>query len=158
MRRTRLQDNPCSIAKALDVVGDPWTMLILRDALLGVTRFDDFANRLQIPRATLTARLEHLCDTGVLVKTPYQETPARYDYRLTAKGEGLRPVVVTLLQWGDRWARSDEPPTHLVDEHSGRRLDPVLVDRETGTPLEQLAVRAVGPVTNGIERRTSPPL
>ncbi|TVR23156.1 MAG: transcriptional regulator [Ilumatobacter sp.] len=158
MRRTQLRDNPCSIAKALDVVGDPWTMLILRDALLGVTRFDDFATRLGIPRATLTARLDHLCETGVFAKVAYQESPARYDYALTEKGEGLRPVVVTLLQWGDRWARDDEPPTHLVDAENGRRLDPVLVDRTSGVPLDELEVRAVGRVTEGIERRSSAPL
>jgi DNA-binding HxlR family transcriptional regulator len=158
MRRTRLRDNPCSIAKALDVVGDPWTMLILRDALLGVSRFDDFATRLGIPRATLTARLDHLCETGVFTKETYQESPARYDYALTEKGEGLRTVVVALLQWGDRWARDDDPPTHLVDDETGRRLDPVLVDRSSGTPLDELDVRAVGRVTEGIERRSSPPL
>ena len=156
MRRTQLRDDPCSIARALDVVGDAWTMLILRDALLGVSRFDDFASRLGIPRATLTARLDHLCETGVFAEVAYQDSPVRYDYVLTEKGAGLRPVVVTLLQWGDRWARDDDPPTHLVDDQTGRRLDPVLVDRASGTPLDELEVRAVGRVTEGIERHSAP--
>lgn len=146
MRRTSLDDNPCSIAKALDVLGDPWTMLILRDCIIGATRFEQFTTRLGIPRATLTARLAHLCEAGVLRRVEYQDAPPRYDYVLTDKGEALRPVIVTLLQWGDRWARDDTPPTRLVDAETGRIIDPVLVDRATGIPLDELPVRAVGPV------------
>lgn len=150
MRRKRLDQMSCSIAKALDVVGDPWTLLVVRDALLGVTRFDEFSTRLGIPRATLTARLDQLCESGVMERRPYQESPARVDYLLTEKGRALRPVVLTLMQWGDAWQRTDAPPTRLVDDDTGRRLDPVLVDRGTGTPLDELAVRAVGPITPGI--------
>jgi DNA-binding HxlR family transcriptional regulator len=152
MRRTRLNENPCSIAKALDVVGDPWTLLILRDALLGVTRFEQFSQRLGIPRATLTSRLEHLCDRRVLDKVAYQDAPPRYEYALTEKGEALSPVVLMLMQWGDRWERDDRPPTRLVDAETGRLIDPVLVDRDTGVPLVDLDVRAEGPITRGIPR------
>ena len=144
MRRKPLDHMQCSMAKALDVVGDPWTMLILRDALRGVTRFDELATRLEIPRATLTARLDHLCVRGVLERRPYQDRPPRDEYVLTDKGRALRPVVVTLTQWGDEWVRDDDPPTHLVDAATGARIDPVLVDRRTGIPLEDLQVRAVG--------------
>jgi len=139
----------CSIAKALDVVGDPWTMLILRDALLGVTRFEQFSERLGIPRATLTARLDHLCDTDVLERRRYQDRPPRSEYVLTDKGRALRPVVLTLMQWGDQWVRDDSPPTSLVDADTGEFVELVLVDRSTGTPLDELDVRAVGPVTRG---------
>lgn len=150
MRRVSHDDNPCSIAKATDVLGDPWTMLILRDLMVGATRFEQFAERLGIPRATLTARLSHLCETGVVRREAYQESPARYDYVLTAKGEALRPVIVTLLQWGDRWLRDDPPPTRLVHAETGRVLEPVLVDRTTGTPLDELPVRVAGDVVAGL--------
>jgi DNA-binding HxlR family transcriptional regulator len=153
VRRKPLDQMQCSIAKALDVVGDPWTMLILRDALLGVTRFDDFSSRLGIPRATLSARLDRLCESGVLDKVPYRDNPPRSEYVLTAKGRALQPVVLTLMRWGDEWQRDDQPPTRLIDAGTGRPIDPVLVDRETGRPLSELAVRAVGPVTEGITRR-----
>lgn len=152
MRRTRLNENPCSIAKALDVVGDPWTLLILRDALLGVSRFEQFSQRLGIPRATLTARLEHLCDRRVLDKASYQDAPPRYEYVLTEKGAALSPVVLMLMQWGDRWERDDLPPTRLVDTETGRLIDPVLVDRETGVPLVDLDVRVEGAIARGTPR------
>lgn len=155
MRRKPLNEMTCSIAKALDVVGDPWTMLIVRDALVGVTRFEQFSSRLGIPRATLSSRLDQLCDADVMEKVPYQDTPLRYEYRLTPKGRSLRPVVITLMQWGDEWARDDEPPTRLVEAATGRRVDAVLVDRETRTPLDELGVRAVGRVTDGLAERAS---
>ena len=155
MRRKPLDQMVCSIGKALDVVGDPWTMLVVRDALLGVTRFDDFAARLGIPRATLVARLQLLCARGVLERHRYQEHPPRDEYTLTEMGRALRPVLVTLMQWGDEWLRTDTPPTQLIDATDGRRLDPVLVDRDTGTPLADLPVRAVGQVADGIRATTS---
>ena len=153
MRRKQLDQMQCSIAKALDVVGDPWTMLILRDALLGVTRFEELFTRLSIPRATLTARLDHLCTTSVLERRRYQDRPPRDEYVLTDKGRALRPVVVTLMRWGDEWIRDDDPPTHLVDEATGAFIEPVLVDRTTGIPLDDLHVRAVGRVADGITAR-----
>jgi DNA-binding HxlR family transcriptional regulator len=157
MRRKPLNEMSCSIARALDVLGDPWTLLIVRDALLGVRRFEELSARLGIPRATLTARLDLLCDAGLLKKVPYQDGPPRSEYLLTAKGEATRPVVVTLMQWGDRWARDDDPPTRLVEAGTGRAVDPVLVDRVTGVPLDELGVRAVGPVTEGIAGRGQHP-
>lgn len=150
MRRKPLHEMTCSIAKALDVVGDPWTMLILRDALLGVTRFEQFSGRLGIPRATLTSRLEHLCDTAMMAKVPYQDSPARSEYRLTPKGRALRPVVITLMRWGDEWVREDDAPTHIVESATGRTVEPILVDKRTRTPIDELRVHAVGPVTEGI--------
>jgi DNA-binding HxlR family transcriptional regulator len=157
VRRKQLDHMQCSIAKALDVVGDPWTMLILRDALLGVTRFEDFFTRLAVPRATLTTRLDHLCATGVLERRRYQDRPPRDEYVLTDKGRALRPVVVILMRWGDEWIRHDDPPTHLIDEATGARIDPVLVDRTTGTPLDDLQVRAIGEVADGITARGTDP-
>lgn len=149
MRRKNLDQMQCSIAKALDVVGDPWTMLILRDALLGVTRFDDLVARLGIPRATLAARLEQLRGAGVFEKRQYEERPPRFEYLLTEKGRALQSVVLMLMRWGDQWVRDDEPPTRLVDGTTGAAIDPVLVDRSSGRTLAELDVRAVGPVTRG---------
>jgi len=147
MKRRSTADMQCSIARSLDVLGDPWTMLIVRDALLGVGRFDDWVRRLGIPRATLSTRLAHLCEHGVLV--------ADGDgYRLTPKGRALQPVVITLMQWGDEWQRDDPPPTRFVDAATDAPIDPVLVDRATSRPLAELKVRAVGPIAAGI-RRTS---
>jgi DNA-binding HxlR family transcriptional regulator len=158
MRRKALGGMGCSIAKALDVVGDPWTLLILRDALVGVTRFADFSDRLGIPRATLTSRLDMLCESGVMQRESYQDNPPRSAYVLTDKGRALSPVVISLMQWGDQWLREDDPPTTLVDADTGEPIDPVLVDRTTGVPLEDLAVAAVGAVTQGISPDGRAPL
>ncbi len=150
MRRKRLDHMDCSIAKALDVVGDPWTMLIIRDALLGVRRFEDFSTRLDIPRATLVDRLDSLVRAGVMMREQYQDNPPRSAYKLTSKGRALRPVVLTLMQWGDEWVRDDDPPTRLIEADGGRPVKFGLADLETGRPLDELNVRAVGHVTEGI--------
>lgn len=107
----------CSVAQCLDVVGEWWTLLIVRDAFLGVTRFDDFQQRLGISRNILNQRLARLVDEGILEKVPYSQRPPRYDYRLTAKGHDLWPVLTALRQWGDKYAAPDGPPLQLV--HSG---------------------------------------
>lgn len=149
MRRASTRSMECSIAKALDLVGDPWTMLVVRDALLGVRHFADFQRRLGIPRATLAARLDQLCTDGILRRT---DAGSRIAYEPTEKGVALQPVVVTLMRWGDEWVRDDAPPTRLVEAGTGRAVDPVLVDRRSGRPLADLDVRAVGPVAEGIRR------
>jgi DNA-binding HxlR family transcriptional regulator len=146
VRRSSLSHMACSVAKTVDIVGDPWTLLIVRDALVGVTRFEDFHRRLGTPRATLTSRLATLVDAGVLAKDDGE-------YHLTEKGRALRPVIVTLMQWGDHWVRDDEPPTRLVEVGTGRPVRPVLVDRETGIPLDELTVRAEGPLVEGLRAR-----
>lgn len=133
----------CSVARALDVVGDPWTLLIVRDAFFGFRRFEDFQRRLGVPRNTLTERLNRLTDAGVFEKVPYQERPVRHEYRLTAKGRALQPVVITLMRWGDEWSDIGTPPVVLRDDGSGDVVEPVLVDRRTGRPLEELRFRAV---------------
>src|SRR5687768_7420595 len=103
MRRTSFEDMHCSVARTLDVVGEWWTMLIIRDAFRGVRRFEDFQRSLGIARNVLTARLQRLVDEGVIERRPYQDNPLRHEYRLTAKGLDLYPVLVSLMQWGDRW-------------------------------------------------------
>src|SRR5690349_25173948 len=97
----------CSIAQALEVVGEWWTLLILRDALLGVTRFDDWQRRLGIARNILSARLEALVEEGILERHRYQERPPRHEYVLTRRGSDLAPVLEALRTWGDRHAAPD---------------------------------------------------
>lgn len=147
MRRKSYEKMECSVAQALDVVGDPWTLLIVRDLLFGHRRFNVLQQRLGIARNTLTARLNTLVDHGVAERHAYQQRPERYEYRLTEKGRALAPVVITLMRWGDEWSELEEPPVRLVDAQSGEAVDPVLVDRTTGTPIEARTVRAVGPGT-----------
>ncbi len=138
MKRASLASFDCSIAQTLDVVGDPWTLLIVRDALFGVRRFDDFRRSLGIPRATLSARLAALVDTGILERSEYAERPPRHEYILTDKGRSLGPVLVAMLQWGDEWSGSDEPPVTLIDADTGELIRPLFVDESSGRPLSEI--------------------
>lgn len=160
MRRTRFDDWDCSVARTVDILGDWWTPMVVRAAFLGARRFEQFTDQLGIPRNVLTERLARLVDEGILTKVAYQERPLRHEYLLTDKGVGLYPVIVSLLEWGNRWLDwdGDEPPVHLVDRETGERVEPVLVDRRTGQPLEPRATRAVyvrsdGPVGGAPRRR-----
>lgn len=149
MKRKSLADMNCSVARALDVVGDPWTLLIVRDVFWGYHRFGEFQERLGIPRNTLTDRLHTLVESGVLDKIPYQDNPERFEYRLTDKGRALSPVIITLLQWGDEWSDVGEPPVRLVDRDTGRPLTLSLYDEATGRRLDEIGVRAVGEPVDG---------
>jgi len=111
------------MASTLEVIGERWTILIVRDIFLGIRRFDDLQRDLGVARNILQTRLEGLVDHGILVKRPYQERPVRYEYRLTAKGADLWPVLVSLLHWGDRHAIDGEPPVLLVHRECGGELD-----------------------------------
>ncbi|QEU97733.1 winged helix-turn-helix transcriptional regulator [Streptomyces kanamyceticus] len=102
-QRTRLDDDHCAIAQALDVVGDWWTLLIVRDTARGVHRFDELQAELGVSRKVLTERLRLLVAAGVLTRTPYQDRPVRHEYRLTPRGRALLPVLVALQDWGDTW-------------------------------------------------------
>src|SRR6266498_3568892 len=114
MRGVPLATLHCSIARTLDIVGERWTLLILRDAFSGVRRFEDFATSLPVARNVLTDRLHTLVEHGILRRHRYQERPARYEYRLTTKGMELYPVLIALLQWGDRHlAGEDGPPVEV---------------------------------------------
>ena len=113
----------CPVAGTLEVVGERWTLLVLRDVFLGIRRFDDIQRDLGIARNVLQARLECLVDEGVLVKRPYQERPLRCEYRLTEKGADLWPVLVALLQWGDRYTITGERPMVLQHRGCGGELD-----------------------------------
>jgi DNA-binding HxlR family transcriptional regulator len=150
VKKASFADMHCSVARSLEVVGEWWTLLILRDSFLGVTRFDDFARRLGIARNVLTSRLDKLVDEGVLVKVPYEDEPrARYDYKLTDKGRALWPVIMTLRQWGDEWilGKGQEPvlvehrecghvtTAHLACDHCGASLEPRAMKTVAGPGL-----------------------
>ena len=114
---------PCSIQRSLDILGDRWTILILRDAFRGVRRFDDFRRDLDIARPVLTDRLKRLVEHGVFARQLYCEHPPRHEYRLTAMGMALSPALVALMRWGDEWLSESGPPTVLVHETCGHPLD-----------------------------------
>lgn len=118
-----LQD--CSLARALEVVGERWSMLIIRDAFYGVHRFNDFLTHLGIPRAVLTSRLQSLVAAGVLRKEPYQHSPVRQGYMLTEAGRELWRPVYALVQWGERNASTGGPRTIFSHAACGARLDPI---------------------------------
>jgi DNA-binding HxlR family transcriptional regulator len=113
----------CPVAATLEVVGERWTLLIIRDIFLGIRRFDDLQRDLGVARNVLQARLERLVEEGILVKRPYQERPPRSEYRLTEKGADLWPVLVSLLQWGDHYAIDGERPIILSHRGCGGELD-----------------------------------
>ncbi|MFE3226462.1 winged helix-turn-helix transcriptional regulator [Nocardia sp. NPDC059228] len=146
MRRTSFEDMNCSIAQCLEVVGEWWTLLIVRDALFGITRFDDFRSRLGIARNVLTQRLEHLVAQGILDKTPYQDNPVRYDYLLTDKGRSLWTILAAMRQWGDEWAAPDGPPIESVHKSCGHVMTVHPVCSECGDHLTVKDLRAkLGP-------------
>jgi DNA-binding HxlR family transcriptional regulator len=104
----------CSVSRTLDIVADPWTFLVLREAWFGVRRFEEFRHLLGVPRGTLSARLTHLCSNDMLRRHRYQTNPSRSEYRLTAKAADLYPSMLVLMRWGDRWhANSPGPPLLL---------------------------------------------
>ena len=121
MRRTSLADFHCSVARTMDIIGEWWTPLIVRDAFYGRTRFEDFQRSLGLARNVLTARLNRLVEAGIMNRVPYQERPRRDEYVLTAKGRDLFPVIASLLAWGDRWTAGETgPPLLLIHEPCGK--------------------------------------
>jgi DNA-binding HxlR family transcriptional regulator len=134
MQHTSLADARCPIARSIDVVGEWWTILILRDAFRGMRRFDEFQASLGIARNLLSRRLKRLVDAGILEKRPYSERPLRHEYRLTEKGRALHPVLMLLMAWGNRWAPRAQSTVALARD-TLQPLDPMLVDRATGAPI-----------------------
>ncbi len=123
MLRADYEGQDCSIARTLELIGERWTILILRESFLGTRRFDDFQRELGLARNVLQTRLERLVDAGVLSRVQYQERPTRYEYRLTRKGVDLWPIIVALLKWGDRYAAPDGAPVVLEHKECGGEVD-----------------------------------
>jgi DNA-binding HxlR family transcriptional regulator len=143
MRHTSLSDMPCPIARSLDRVGEWWSILILRDALRGVTRFEDFRRNLGVAPNMLTRRLGALVEAGLLERRRYSEHPPRDEYVPTARGRDFRPVLLSLLAWGNRHFAPEGPSVEIVHRATGMPADPVLVDRHTGLPVDGPEYRTV---------------
>ncbi|HYM31966.1 MAG TPA: helix-turn-helix domain-containing protein [Candidatus Cybelea sp.] len=137
MRWQELGKEACSVARTVSVIGDRWTLLILRDCFLGIRRFDDFQARLGITRHVLADRLRKLLQAGVLEKRPYQERPKREEYRLTEAGLDLYPILMGLVRWGDRH-RAGKRGRPVLHRHKacGNDFEPVLTCSECGEALD----------------------
>jgi DNA-binding HxlR family transcriptional regulator len=143
VKRTRFDRWPCPVARAVDLVGDAWTLLILREAFYGLDRFDQLEEALGIGRNILARRLGRMVEAGLLERVPYQQRPLRHEYRLLPAGRALFPVLMTLFRWGEDWASGPEgPPVTMVDRRTDLRVRPVLVDEATGAPVTPERVRA----------------
>jgi DNA-binding HxlR family transcriptional regulator len=143
MQRSSFREMNCSIGQSLEVVGEWWSLLIIRDAFMGVTRFDEFQEDLGIARNVLNQRLSHLVEEGIFERVAYNEHPPRYDYVLTEQGRDLWPVVVALRQWGDRWRAPDGPPLQLVHRQCGHITELVAVCGHCGESVGPTDVSAV---------------
>lgn len=125
----------CSIARTLELVGDRWTLLIVRDAMRGVRRFDDFRSKLGLAQNVLSDRLSRLTEAGVLERHRYQERPDRYEYHLTQQGKDLWPALMSMLLWGDRYLAPDGPPLLVSHRDCGGRLTEHLTCADCGAAL-----------------------
>jgi DNA-binding HxlR family transcriptional regulator len=148
MQRTSFAEMACSIARSLDVVGEPWTPLIVRDLWMGLHRFDEIQANLDVSRKVLAQRLKTLVDEGVAERRLYQRDPERYEYILTRKGVELMNILLALMDWGDRWISSEEegPPMLLRHKACGKRSKAKVTCSACGEPLSAHEVRiAPGP-------------
>ena len=118
-----MSTNESGIEAVAALVGDRWSMLVLRDAFRGIRRFDELCEDLGIARPVLVSRLKRLVEAGVLDKVPYQSNPVRYDYRLTPMGVELSPALIALMRWGDRWFDDGEPTADLVHAPCGTEFE-----------------------------------
>lgn len=118
MQRTAFGDMTCSIARTLDVIGEPWSPLILRDIYVGINRFERLQEDLGISRKVLTERLRWLTESGVVEKQEYATRPTRYEYALTDKGRELCDLLLVMVRWGDRWLAGEAGPPVLYRHHT----------------------------------------
>jgi DNA-binding HxlR family transcriptional regulator len=154
MQRKTFGNMQCPIARSLERVGEWWSILILRDAFHGLTRFDQFQKNLDIAPNMLTRRLHALVASGLLERRRYSERPPRYEYVLTERGRDFRPVLWALLSWGNKHFAPEGKSVVIVDRETGAEADPVLVDRASGRPLSETAFRsAAGPAADERTRR-----
>ena len=149
----------CPIARSLERVGEWWSILIMRDAFAGMTRFDEFQKSLGIAPNMLTRRLNALVEAGLLERHPYSEHPPRHEYRLTARGEDFRPVLVALLAWGNRHFAPEGASIQIAEAATGRVVEPILVDAATLRPLiaPEFAVVAGPGADAAVHRRLARP-
>jgi DNA-binding HxlR family transcriptional regulator len=136
MSTTSAEPRPCSIARTLDIVGEKWALLAVREVFLGNRRFDEMVRRTGAPRDTLAARLRTLVGAGILERRPYSEHPARFEYYLTDAGRDLYPVIVTLMRWGDQYLAGDDGPPLVLRHHCGHQLTAQVICQACGEPLQ----------------------
>jgi DNA-binding HxlR family transcriptional regulator len=141
VKHDALSEVYCSVARTWSIVGERWTMLILREAFRGTKRFDALQSRLSIGRTLLSDRLNVLVDEGIFERVQYQDRPRRYEYRLTDKGLDLYPVLLALMRWGDRY-KVDEPPVRLIHSACGETATPQMVCSYCAEPVEYGDLRA----------------
>ena len=160
MQRKTLADAECPIARSLERVGEWWSILIMRDALHGLRRFDEFSRSLDIAPNMLTRRLNSLVEDGLLERRAYSERPLRHEYVPTAKGQDFAGVLLALVAWGNRHYAPEGESVQIVERATGRRVEPVMADMSNGRllSLEQCTVQA-GPAASGAmhERLSSKP-
>jgi len=156
MRWQTLAKEDCSLARTLAVVGDRWTLMILRDAFLKVRRFEDFEQSLQIARRVLAERLALLVEEGILKKVPYQERPVRHEYRLTDKGLDLYPAILSLVHWGDKYyAGRKGPPVIHTHVKCGHDFRSVMTCSECGESVSAREVVVHGRPARRVRREES---
>ena len=144
MRWNELSDENCSFTRTLAVIGDRWTLLILRDCFLRVRRFEEFRERLEIGRGVLTERLKKLTDNFILTKVAYQQNPVRYEYRLTDKGRDLYPIILSMVHWGDTHvAPKKGPPVERRHNVCGHVFSPTICCSECGEVIDPRDVTAL---------------
>jgi DNA-binding HxlR family transcriptional regulator len=161
MRWNQIDTMTCSIARTLSVVGDRWTMLIIRDVFLGIRRFEGIQKDLRLTPHRLSDRLGKLVRDGILVRVEYQKRPRRFEYLLTEKGIDLYPLIVAMLEWGDRWmAGSAGAPVELVHRPCGHSIKPELTCPECKSkivPREMSARPGPALKKRGLSAQQSPP-
>jgi DNA-binding HxlR family transcriptional regulator len=159
MQRKSFEGMQCPIARSLEHVGEWWSMLILRDAGQGLTRFDEFQKSLGIAPNILSRRLNNLVEAGLLERRQYSERPPREDYVLTERGQDFRPVLWAILAYGNRHFAPEGESVMLVDRETGLRADPVMVDRVSGKVMTPATFRpAPGPAADDALRRRHLPV
>ncbi|MEP7026001.1 MAG: helix-turn-helix domain-containing protein [Actinomycetota bacterium] len=137
------QPRQCSVARTLEVVGEKWALLAIREVFLGNRRFDEMTRRTGAPRDTLAARLRTLCGSGILERRQYSDHPARFEYHLTEAGRELYPVILTLMRWGDRHLAGGEGPPMVLEHSCGHRLVAEVICEACGKPASAGSSRPV---------------
>ncbi|WP_425917525.1 winged helix-turn-helix transcriptional regulator [Acinetobacter sp. TSRC1-2] len=142
MKWDDIGDQPCSIARTLSVIGDRWTLLILRNAFLGTRRFESFQQNLGVTRHVLSDRLKRLVENDILVKTPYVQRQERYEYHLTEKGLALYPILMSMANWADEWMNKGfGKPMQYTHKSCGHKITPRLVCSECNGTLHAKQVK-----------------
>jgi DNA-binding HxlR family transcriptional regulator len=151
MTRRAFDPGQCPVGRTLERVGDTWSLMILRDALQGVSKFDQFQRSLGVAPNILTQRLTALVEAGFLERRPYQERPVRHDYVPTDLARDFAPVLTALMAFGNRHFAAEGVASHMVDAATGLPAEPVLVDRRSGKPMDSPDfVYAAGPAAGPV--------